>query len=109
MIRRPPRSTLFPYTTLFRSLPFAAGCAANRVLAASAAALDARSISRRYSAEVGTHGSRRRAAVFHHMDRPVNSGWSLPPSTRFHGLYSESLLPEPSPAALTPSRDTRPT
>src|SRR3989442_6204591 len=24
MIRRPPRSTLFPYTTLFRSLP--AGC-----------------------------------------------------------------------------------
>src|SRR3712207_8358268 len=25
MIRRPPRSTLFPYTTLFRSLGFAAG------------------------------------------------------------------------------------
>src|SRR5947209_16131077 len=25
MIRRPPRSTLFPYTTLFRSLFFAAG------------------------------------------------------------------------------------
>src|SRR3712207_8149380 len=24
MIRRPPRSTLFPYTTLFRSLPFRA-------------------------------------------------------------------------------------
>src|SRR3712207_7417786 len=24
MIRRPPRSTLFPYTTLFRSLPHAA-------------------------------------------------------------------------------------
>src|SRR6266511_5220164 len=36
MIRRPPRSTLFPYTTLFRSLPGAAraspracGCAAH--------------------------------------------------------------------------------
>src|SRR2546422_1264623 len=30
MIRRPPRSTLFPYTTLFRSKPagFAAGCEA---------------------------------------------------------------------------------
>src|SRR3712207_7876081 len=30
MIRRPPRSTLFPYTTLFRSLAFAvmlSGCA----------------------------------------------------------------------------------
>src|SRR2546422_3288158 len=25
MIRRPPRSTLFPYTTLFRSYPFAKG------------------------------------------------------------------------------------
>src|SRR2546422_4200292 len=25
MIRRPPRSTLFPYTTLFRSLTFAVG------------------------------------------------------------------------------------
>src|SRR5476649_1342336 len=26
MIRRPPRSTLFPYTTLFRSAPSADGC-----------------------------------------------------------------------------------
>src|ERR1039457_924958 len=26
MIRRPPRSTLFPYTTLFRSVTFAANC-----------------------------------------------------------------------------------
>src|SRR2546427_6606947 len=25
MIRRPPRSTLFPYTTLFRSIPFERG------------------------------------------------------------------------------------
>src|SRR2546422_2696949 len=28
MIRRPPRSTLFPYTTLFRSRPAAVACAA---------------------------------------------------------------------------------
>src|SRR2546422_7082857 len=27
MIRRPPRSTLFPYTTLFRSLKWGLGCA----------------------------------------------------------------------------------
>src|SRR5260221_12498148 len=26
MIRRPPRSTLFPYTTLFRSTPMQGGC-----------------------------------------------------------------------------------
>src|SRR2546422_1393222 len=30
MIRRPPRSTLFPYTTLFRSLHHAAALAARR-------------------------------------------------------------------------------
>src|SRR2546430_9782914 len=29
MIRRPPRSTLFPYTTLFRSLGCAAACGAS--------------------------------------------------------------------------------
>src|SRR2546422_3706886 len=31
MIRRPPRSTLFPYTTLFRSLGVPAGQIAHRV------------------------------------------------------------------------------
>src|SRR5215208_1774172 len=31
MTRRPPRSTLFPYTTLFRSVPDAAGDAAHRL------------------------------------------------------------------------------
>src|SRR3989442_12025917 len=30
MIRRPPRSTLFPYTTLFRSTPAKAGTMASR-------------------------------------------------------------------------------
>src|SRR5258708_38664226 len=30
MIRRPPRSTLFPYTTLFRSLSTLLGCAVRR-------------------------------------------------------------------------------
>src|SRR5256886_15758696 len=34
MIRRPPRSTLFPYTTLFRSLEIAAGLDADGRLAA---------------------------------------------------------------------------
>src|SRR3712207_7905607 len=30
MIRRPPRSTLFPYTTLFRSLPEVCACFGRR-------------------------------------------------------------------------------
>src|SRR5256885_10822983 len=33
MIRRPPRSTLFPYTTLFRSYELRPGVAANTLLA----------------------------------------------------------------------------
>src|SRR5258705_5809759 len=37
MIRRPPRSTLFPYTTLFRSQSGAASKAAARVSASPAA------------------------------------------------------------------------
>src|SRR5260370_25404823 len=31
MIRRPPRSTLFPYTTLFRSIQQATGCSESRL------------------------------------------------------------------------------
>src|SRR6478735_10748060 len=34
MIRRPPRSTLFPYTTLFRSYPAVLGWARDRTRAA---------------------------------------------------------------------------
>src|SRR2546427_5538657 len=35
MIRRPPRSTLFPYTTLFRSVELAVATAASRAQAAA--------------------------------------------------------------------------
>src|SRR5256885_17039610 len=35
MIRRPPRSTLFPYTTLFRSFLYAQAIAERRLTAAS--------------------------------------------------------------------------
>src|SRR3712207_8375859 len=38
MIRRPPRSTLFPYTTLFRSGDHAGHCLHDRVVARLAAA-----------------------------------------------------------------------
>src|SRR5258708_29323517 len=36
MIRRPPRSTLFPYTTLFRSHRLAAGANLGRIVAIAA-------------------------------------------------------------------------
>src|SRR2546426_12605732 len=41
MIRRPPRSTLFPYTTLFRTLRLAAGPGRNPGLAVRSAAVRA--------------------------------------------------------------------
>src|SRR2546429_3987087 len=43
MIRRPPRSTLFPYTTLFRSPTALAYMATGAVLAAQGQLLEARS------------------------------------------------------------------
>src|SRR2546428_10384058 len=38
MIRRPPRSTLFPYTTLFRSIPSSSAAGPHTVKATDAAA-----------------------------------------------------------------------
>src|SRR3712207_7711537 len=42
MIRRPPRSTLFPYTTLFRSADFVLAAAAAKVRAGAAVEVVAR-------------------------------------------------------------------
>src|SRR3712207_8190530 len=42
-IRRPPRSTLFPYTTLFRSIGFGAVCPHPRRARSSARRMNARS------------------------------------------------------------------
>src|SRR3712207_8752685 len=70
MIRRPPRSTLFPYTTLFRSRPPGAACKAadtsrsegrERSTAPRPGLLDSFTISDSLSAgSVGVVGSNRR-------------------------------------------------
>src|SRR2546430_13433065 len=67
MIRRPPRSTLFPYTTLFRSGPDRMG------VALSLAAV---------FPQVPQEGSRgaRRSAVYHALDRK---------STRLNSSHSQ--------------------
>src|SRR2546425_8526450 len=54
MIRRPPRSTLFPYTTLFRSLVAAATCTAADVVSI----LEKERVALR-SLEIAVHGTRR--------------------------------------------------
>src|SRR2546430_8521988 len=55
MIRRPPRSTLFPYTTLFRSPSVTAGQAGGRA--------DARPVARRHLDEGEPGGLSRRAQL----------------------------------------------
>src|SRR2546422_8320669 len=59
MIRRPPRSTLFPYTTLFRSSaaramapPFPAGSPFARLAAASICSFTSRSRSEEHTSEL---------------------------------------------------------
>src|SRR5476649_2358494 len=52
MIRRPPRSTLFPYTTLFRSLPTPP---AERVVPAAAPAEDSAQRSEEHTSELQSH------------------------------------------------------
>src|SRR5256885_5634997 len=53
MIRRPPRSTLFPYTTLFRS-----GLAAHHALVALGGALERKHL--RHRPHAGVHGEGQR-------------------------------------------------
>src|SRR5256885_9982154 len=58
MIRRPPRSTLFPYTTLFRSLPFYfVGCDTNQAPAGNGqAACGASPVRTRFAAGTAARG-----------------------------------------------------
>src|SRR5256885_6898652 len=59
MIRRPPRSTLFPYTTLFRSLPQPLGGDAQAVQHAAREAGSGRCVPRQESQRTGDRKSTR--------------------------------------------------
>src|SRR2546430_6333134 len=77
MIRRPPRSTLFPYTTLFRSEPEAADHVTRRHLREPAPLLLVRAEGDRKSTRLNSSHSQISYAVFclkkkkHHHRRPV--------------------------------------
>src|SRR2546429_7059480 len=81
MIRRPPRSTLFPYTTLFRSRP--------RLHAGGAAARDR-------AGETGALGLRARAAT-QHPHRPDAAPFHL--DDLEHGAFHRHLVPRSRKAA----------
>src|SRR2546430_6666223 len=99
MIRRPPRSTLFPYTTLFRSLEYhlhvseTEQCArCERTLPCDALAVD------RKSTRLNSSHSQISYAVFclkkkkhdHHRATPVGTAPDPPPRL---GRDAEHLLP----------------
>src|SRR3712207_7200710 len=68
MIRRPPRSTLFPYTTLFRSLP-AEGGSGGRRPGAPPDASRARTRTDRGGTRAAARGGQGRGAVDARVDR----------------------------------------
>src|SRR6202012_6284100 len=55
MIRRPPRSTLFPYTTLFRSGVFAASAAGEEATSAAEPATGGEARSEEHTSELQPH------------------------------------------------------
>src|SRR2546430_5947133 len=84
MIRRPPRSTLFPYTTLFRS----------RLVHVC------RDLSRVLGRQVGPH--RVLLATDHHLDRVLlGAHWAPPPAP---GALPPPPPPPPPPAPPAPPR-----
>src|SRR3712207_9346018 len=80
MIRRPPRSTLFPYTTLFRSLSFALWGAVSEVDEAALVATVERAIAARVLETTET-GVRFAHALIREV---VHDGVLLPRRQRWH-------------------------
>src|SRR2546422_11506489 len=73
MIRRPPRSTLFPYTTLFRSLDLAAVAAERRVLLREPERFELHAPFRLELAEEGEHHLREVAVVRRGAEEPLEA------------------------------------
>src|SRR3712207_6901686 len=71
MIRRPPRSTLFPYTTLFRSLPEDAVRAAGRPVAEPTFKLDV-------TTPEGALSDRRRAELVESATKVIREAAGIP-------------------------------
>src|SRR2546430_11536647 len=91
MIRRPPRSTLFPYTTLFRSARFKKRFARNASHPQASAAqrgllLDARHVQAKLRGANGRHITARSAA---NNDQVMSHTESDRKSTRLNSSHSQ--------------------
>src|SRR5256885_13172363 len=99
MIRRPPRSTLFPYTTLFRSISNRAGTQSSKRRWITSSSGKLRTMSGRYRSEEHTS----------ELQSPCNLVCRLllekkkkiaPPYIRLSRLYSSEASTQPSPNYL---------
>src|SRR3989449_10392224 len=91
MIRRPPRSTLFPYTTLFRSLRASRGSRARqRIFRAGVGLAPARALAAALLARAGArarggeHPARAAARAARDTPRPIVDQISRTPLESFH-------------------------
>src|SRR3712207_7331803 len=89
MIRRPPRSTLFPYTTLFRSAGAAESCGRRR---RSRDARRARRVGARVGARRRTSGGRRRVRRRRGLRREVRGGTAARSEEHTSELQSRQYL-----------------
>src|SRR2546425_11691164 len=102
MIRRPPRSTLFPYTTLFRSVHFGLGCRVRAHCVNSDASHSSRS--KRWNAS----GARRDIrASYGTRDFAPNSRPILPPGLLHARGSSRSAGRPDGEVSLRDNEDTR--
>src|SRR2546427_9459700 len=102
MIRRPPRSTLFPYTTLFRSL----GMDYKAIAAEGGGILESvRDVRARSDAELAALTRARLGALLSHgaTTIEVKSGYGLDRETELRQLRVIGQLARAQPAALVPT------
>src|SRR2546430_12894976 len=95
MIRRPPRSTLFPYTTLFRSLrgaDFRLGERAGGEPARGGAAARGAHLSDRKSTRLNSSHSQISYAVFCLKKKKQRDRFKLPPSAATDRTHRRSVL-----------------
>src|SRR2546430_5534860 len=99
MIRRPPRSTLFPYTTLFRSEPRSHSAASHPVLALAAQFPTGRALDRK-STRLNSSHSQISYAVFCLKKKEHNRGVHVEVLAAINAhtdTPNELSLPQPDP------------
>src|SRR2546422_5786455 len=92
MIRRPPRSTLFPYTTLFRSLPGMDGLQATQILKSEASTEHIPVISLTANAMKGDEQTALAAGALAYVTKPIDTRTFVKDRSEEHTSELQSRL-----------------